>query len=123
MVTLNSRIRKERQKIGWTQVEFANKLGLSKQTINNWENERRTPDPNTVVAIADLFGVSTDYLLGKESKVVTQEHLTNVNNRIKEDLGEDVEVMFRDITSFDDAEKEELKNFIDFIKSKKKKTP
>lgn len=123
MVTLNSRIRKERQKIGWTQVEFANKLGLSKQTINNWENERRTPDPNTVVAIADLFGVSTDYLLGKESKVVTQKHLTNVNNRIKEDLGEDVEVMFRDITSFDDAEKEELKNFINFIKSKKKKTP
>ena len=123
MVTLNSRIRKERQKIGWTQVEFANKLGLSKQTINNWENERRTPDPNTVVAIADLFGVSTDYLLGKESKVVTKKHLTNVNNRIKEDLGEDVEVMFRDITSFDDAEKEELKNFINFIKSKKKKTP
>lgn len=124
MVTLNSRIRKERQKIGWTQVEFANKLGLSKQTINNWENERRTPDPNTVVAIADLFGVSTDYLLGKESKVVTQKHLTNVNNRIKEDLGENVKVMFHDINSFDDDEMEQLKFAIEMIKnSKRKKTP
>lgn len=123
MSEFSKNFRIERMKLGLTQSDIARKLSVTRQTVNNWEKRGVTPDTGTLMALSELFGVSTDYLLGKESKVVTQEHLTNVNNRIKEDLGEDVEVMFRDITSFDEAEKEELKNFIDFIKSKKKKTP
>lgn len=123
MSEFSKNFRIERMKLGLTQSDIARKLSVTRQTVNNWEKRGVTPDTGTLIALSELFGVSTDYLLGKESKVVSQEHLTNVNNRIKEDLGEDVEVMFRDITSFDEAEKEELKNFIDFIKSKKKKTP
>lgn len=124
METLGDRIKKSRINAGYkTQSQVADRLSVIRQTISHWENGTRTPDAESLSKLADLFGVTTDYLLGKESKIVTQKHLTNVNNRIKEDLGEDVEVMFRDITSFDEAEKEELKNFIDFIKSKKKKTP
>ncbi len=123
MSEFSKNFRIERMKLGLTQSDIARKLSVTRQTVNNWEKRGVTPDTGTLMALSELFGVSTDYLLGKESKIVTQKHLTNVNNRIKEDLGEDVEVMFRDITSFDDAEKEELKNFIDFIKSKKKKTP
>lgn len=123
MSEFSKNFRIERMKLGLTQSDIARKLSVTRQTVNNWEKRGVTPDTGTLMALSELFGVSTDYLLGKESKVVTQEHLTNVNNRIKEDLGEDVEVMFRDITSFDEAEKEELKNFINFIKSKKKKTP
>lgn len=119
METLNSRIRKERQKIGWTQVEFANKLGLSKQTINNWENERRTPDPNTVVAIADLFGVTTDYLLGKKTKATTQEHVSNVHNFIKSEIGDDVSIMFKDINEWDEEKLRKLKTFYEMIKDEK----
>lgn len=124
METLGDRIKKSRINAGYkTQSQVADRLSVIRQTISHWENGTRTPDAESLSKLADLFGVTADYLLGKESKIVTQKHLTNVNNRIKEDLGEDVEVMFRDITSFDEAEKEELKNFIDFIKSKKKKTP
>lgn len=124
METLGDRIKKSRINAGYkTQSQVADRLSVIRQTISHWENGTRTPDAESLSKLADLFGVTTDYLLGKESKIVTQKHLTNVNNRIKKDLGEDVEVMFRDITSFDEAEKEELKNFIDFIKSKKKKTP
>ncbi len=119
MGNLNARIKKERQRHGWTQVEFANKLGLSKQTINNWENERRTPDPNTVVAIAELFGVSTDYLLGKETTPLTQEHLTNTYNTISREFGEDVSIMFKDIRNWDEEKIKKLKTFYDLINEDK----
>ena len=115
MSNLNIRIKKERQRHGWTQVEFANKLGLTKQTINNWENERRTPDPNTVVAIAELFGVTTDYLLGKEQTPLTQEHLTDTYDHIKKELGEDVSVMFKNINNWDEEKIKKLKTFVELI--------
>lgn len=124
METLGDFIKKSRINAGYkTQSQVADRLSVIRQTISHWENGTRTPDAESLSKLADLFGVTTDYLLGKESKVVSQEHLTNVNNRIKEELGENVKVMFHDINSFDDDEMEELKNFIDFIKSKKKKTP
>lgn len=119
MSILNVRIKKERQRHGWTQVEFANKLGLSKQTINNWENERRTPDPNTVVAIAELFGVTTDYLLGKDSTPSHQAPLTNTVDQIKDELGEDVSVMFEDINQWDKEKVQKLKNLYELVKSGK----
>lgn len=40
-------------------------LGLAKQTIHGYENGDRNPDLETLSRIADFFGVSTDYLLGR----------------------------------------------------------
>ena len=48
MSGIGSKIRVERNKHGWTQVELANKMNLSKQTINNWEHGRRIPDIETL---------------------------------------------------------------------------
>lgn len=119
MSNLNVRIKKERQRHGWTQVEFANKLGLTKQTINNWENERRTPDPNTIVAIAELFGVTTDYLLGTKAVPLDQEHLTTISNTITKELGDDVSIMFRNINEWDEEKIKKLKTFYDLIDENK----
>ncbi len=124
MSTLASRICKARKKANLTQQQVAERLNVARTSVSHWENGAREPDLKTIRELSDLFGVSFEYLVGASNSIpINQEHISDTNDFIKTSLGNDVQVMFRDITSFDDAEKEELKNFIDFIKSKKKKTP
>lgn len=61
---LGKRINELRLANGWSQVQLANKLSISKQTVSNWENENIQPSIEMLVHIARLFHVSTDYLLG-----------------------------------------------------------
>lgn len=48
-----------------TQVQLAARLGVSKQSISNWEKGNMRPSVDMLEKIADLFGVQTDYLLGR----------------------------------------------------------
>lgn len=64
---LNVRIRELRQAHNLTQVELANNLSVAKQTVSNWENDNIQPSIDMLVKIADFFGVTTDYLLGRSN--------------------------------------------------------
>lgn len=64
---LNVRIRELRRAHNLTQVEFANRLSVAKQTVSNWENDNIQPSIDMLMKIADCFGVSTDYLLGRSN--------------------------------------------------------
>lgn len=64
---LNERIRDLRVSFGWSQVELARRLSVSKQAVSNWENNNIQPSIDILVHLSDIFGVSTDYLLGRES--------------------------------------------------------
>lgn len=57
------RLRKLRTKQGKTQKEIAEALGFKTSTYTFYENEKREPDFKTLIALADYFGVSCDYLL------------------------------------------------------------
>jgi transcriptional regulator with XRE-family HTH domain len=46
-----------------SQVQLANKLSVSKQTISNWENNNILPSIEMLVKISAFFSVSTDFLL------------------------------------------------------------
>ncbi len=59
-------IKKLRISIGLNQVEFAKKLGISKQSVSNWENENIQPSIDMLLKTAKTFSVSCDYLLGNE---------------------------------------------------------
>ncbi len=48
-----------------TQKEIAASLGLSQQRFNHYANGQREPDSDMLCSIADYFGVSVDYLLGR----------------------------------------------------------
>lgn len=50
-----------------TQQELADKLKTSQRTIAYYESGERHPDFNKLLVIAEMFGVSTDYLLGKDN--------------------------------------------------------
>jgi len=61
---LSKRIHELRTAMGWSQVELAKRLQISKQTVSNWENDNIQPSIDMLVRISRLFGVTTDYLLG-----------------------------------------------------------
>ena len=61
---LGSRIKELRKEFGLSQVELAIRMEVTKQTISNWENENIQPSIDMLVDLANVFNVTTDYLLG-----------------------------------------------------------
>ena len=53
-----------REKSGLTQTDLSKKLGITRSGVNAWEMGLSIPSTQYVVALATLFKVSTDYLLG-----------------------------------------------------------
>lgn len=62
---LSKRIKQLRESHGETQQKMAENLGVSQQTIAGWEKGQRNPSLETLSTLADYFGVSVDYLLGR----------------------------------------------------------
>ena len=61
-------IKRLRQESQLTQAQLAERLGVSYQAISRWENETTYPDIELLPAIATLFGVTVDYLLGSTAE-------------------------------------------------------
>lgn len=59
------RIAELRKSLGLSQEELAAKLNISQKSISKYERGDRRPSYEVLVAMSSLFGVSTDYLLGK----------------------------------------------------------
>lgn len=63
---IGDKIKKARTDAKLTQERAAEVLGVSRQTVSNWENGRFYPDIASVLKMSDLYGVSLDYLLKGE---------------------------------------------------------
>lgn len=76
-------LRKEK---GLTQSELANRIGISRSALSLYEIEKREPDTGTLLELANYFGVSTDYLLGRSHERIKNDDLEwrypHVKNRI-----------------------------------------
>ena len=59
-------LKKMRKKMKMTQAVLAQKLDVSPSTIGMYEQGRREPDSKMLIKIANLFGVSVDYLINSE---------------------------------------------------------
>ena len=55
-----------RKKNGLSQEELAEKMGVSRQSVSKWEGAQSVPDLNKIIALSEIFGVTTDYLLKDE---------------------------------------------------------
>ena len=62
----SDRIKALREARGWTQAELARRMNMTRNGINSWEQGLSMPSPQSLVDLARLFSVSTDYLLGVE---------------------------------------------------------
>lgn len=81
------RLRELRNKSGLTQNEIANKLGVSGQTILNWENGIYEPKINQLIQLADLFDVTVDYLIERKTSDKSIDAVCKELERIpKEDI-------------------------------------
>ncbi len=59
-------IKKLRISYNYSQVQLSQLMNVSKQTISNWENNNILPSVDMLIRIADLFSVSTDFLLERD---------------------------------------------------------
>lgn|SRR5699024_9161570 len=95
MLMLNERIKQLRLAYKLNQVEFGRKLGVTKQCVSNWENNNIQPSVEMLMKIADLFSVTTDYLLGRDDRQyldisgLTESETIHVQNIINDIRGVD----------------------------------
>lgn len=101
-----------RKKMGLSQKELADKLFVNQTAVSQWERGVTTPNKNTLIKLADIFGVTVDFLLG-----------------VKEDEDKDVAAILQELkdrpelkTLFSasaDATREDIiraARFLDFLK-------
>ena len=62
-MNIADRIQYLRKQKGYSQEELADKVGVSRQAVSKWESEQSTPDLEKVIAMSELFEVTTDYIL------------------------------------------------------------
>lgn len=78
---ISRKLKELREEKGYLQKFVANKIGVRSNTLSGYENGTRSPDPEMILKLAELYDVSTDYLLGRTD---------NSNSKIDEDI--DVEL-------------------------------
>ena len=78
-------IRNARNESGLSQEKAAESLGVSRQTVSNWENGKSYPDIISVIRMSDLYSVSLDHLLKEESsmKQTYKEYLEESTDAVK----------------------------------------
>ncbi len=64
-VKFSERLKELRSEKGVTQVQIAAAIGVSKGLISLWENELREPTLSNLIALADFYDVSLDFLAGR----------------------------------------------------------
>ena len=68
MKTMGTRLKELRMNVGYTGEEVGRMLQVSKSAISMWEKDLRSPSADLIERFADIYGVSTDYIItGRES--------------------------------------------------------
>ena len=81
MTELGNKIAQKRKDLGMTQIEFADKLCVTRQTVSRWEAGSVMPDIDKISDIASILGVSCDYLLKddiKEEESIVNRYLSKL---------------------------------------------
>lgn len=102
----SERLKELRKSKKMTQEELGKIINVSKVSISGYETGSRSPDRETLVALADFFNVTADFLLGREEVEKDSKSLT-IAAHIDDDVTDD--------------EMEDILNYIEFIKNKHRK--
>lgn len=70
-MTLGEKIRRLRKEKDWSQTQLGQKLGVHPKHISRYENDVHNPPVEALMKIAELFGVSVDYLLNEQPKTIS----------------------------------------------------
>lgn len=112
------RLKDLRKEYGLTQQEFAEKLGLVRTAVANYENGRNIPNAETLNIIANFFDVTVDYLLGRTGEknnksiyIQNSESLSIVNEEKENKLT-------KEINTLSPENQEEIRKLIELYKLK-----
>ncbi len=70
MFDFGNRLKELRKQIGLNQSELAERMNVTKSVISYYENQDRSPSPDVLIKLSNIFHVTTDYLLGLENEQV-----------------------------------------------------
>ncbi len=83
---MGERIKIARKAKGWSQIELAEKIGLTSGGMSGIESNKRDASKTTIIKLSETLGVSADYLLfGVENKQVITETEQEILNVLRED--------------------------------------
>ena len=86
---LKDNIKKARLDAGLTQLEVAEKLGIAQAQYARWENGGRNSKDETVEKLSEIFGVSFDYLKGRDDgpeEIIEMLKENNITQKQKQDV-------------------------------------
>ncbi len=104
------RIKQLREEKGWSQRALAAKINANPKTVNFWERGVSEPSAGFVVALADIFECTADYVLGRE------DDLGEVN--VQRELSQSEREFLSVYSSLGRAERRELLDFAHFLAGK-----
>lgn len=89
--TMSKRLIQLREKNNFSQSFVARQIGVTPALISAYEKQERNPSINKLIALADIYHVSTDYILGRThtnnvSTTINVEHLTDTQINIVREL-------------------------------------
>ncbi|WP_251169146.1 helix-turn-helix domain-containing protein [Cytobacillus firmus] len=109
------RLRKCRDKKGYTQKFVADKIGIKNNTLSSYESGKRQPDYEILKKLSDLYEVTIDYIL-------TGNQSTNSPDEMWEEfLNPKTQVFFKDLMDAPEEKIEELIKFWEIIRDRDKK--
>src|SRR5699024_4222391 len=68
-VNFGERLKKEREKRGWSQTFLAEKIHVSRQSVSKWETGKNYPSIEVIIDLSDLFGMTIDELLRSDEEL------------------------------------------------------
>ena len=68
-MTFGEKLKTARKEAGLSQEQFAEKMSVSRSAVAKWESDRGMPDVSNLKVMAQLLGVSVDYLLDEDEKI------------------------------------------------------
>lgn len=86
MEALGNKIAAYRQNCGFTQEELALRIGVTPQAVSKWERNQSLPDLPILADLCRVLKISADFLLGVESKQLTENNDTAVQDEILKKL-------------------------------------
>jgi len=96
MNKLGIKIAEKRKNLGMTQIEFAEKMHVTRQTVSRWEAGTALPDIDKIGEIADILEVSCDYLLKDDAVESERTHTDSIGKLLKSLAGKTVKLAFFD---------------------------
>lgn len=81
---MGARIANLRKRKGYSQDDLAKLVGVSKQTISNWETDTKSPKMGYIESLANIFSTSKSFIIDGDLTVIDSE--VNLDKALEEDL-------------------------------------